>query len=299
MNKPLLAFTGLVLTNLFWAGNAILARAVVDDIPPLTLSFWRWLIAFVLILPFGLHHIVQQQREIRCNIKLLCLLAVLSITIYNSVLYLSAHTTTAINITLVSATLPFITLLLAWFIIKQIPNHWQWAGIILSLSGVFIIISRANWQTIVGLSFSNGDILILGIVFCWALYSVLLRKYPIKIHPVGLLTVLIALGTLFILPFYLMEVSVLGAFTMQVEYFFVFAYIGIFPSLLAYLFWNYSISIVGPNMAALSNYLMPVFAALIAIPLLGEQLHLFHFLGGSLVLLGLYLANVIGGNNKV
>lgn len=292
LSNKALALTGLALTNLFWAGNAVVARFVVDDIPPLTLAFGRWLIAFIVLLPFALPHLKGQWSYIRSQWLVILILGFIGVTVYNTVLYIAAHSTAAVNITLVSSTLPLITLLASWLLLSHRPTHWQLLGIVISLCGVLTIISSGNIEQLLTLAFNHGDVMIFGIACCWSIYSVLLRKYPLSLHPIALLFVLMAAGLPFLLVLYLFELSVVPAFSLSQQSWVLITYTALFPSVCAYLFWGFGVKEVGPNIAALSCYLMPLFTAMLAVPLLGETLYWYHYLGGVLILCGLYFGSV-------
>jgi len=288
-----LALTGLALTNLFWAGNAVVARFVVDDIPPLTLAFGRWMIAFLVLFPFAIPHLRGQWRYLRRQWLVILVLGLMGVSVYNTVLYLAAHSTVAVNITLVSSTLPLITLLASWLLLSLRPSYWQLLGIIISLCGVLTIISSGDMERLLSLAFNRGDVMIFGIACCWSVYSVLLRKYPIHLHPLALLFVLVVAGLPFLFLLFLFEVSVAPAFSLSQQSWVLMTYTALFPSVLAYLFWGFGVREVGPNIAALSCYLMPLFAAILAVSLLGERLYWYHFLGGAFILCGLYFASVM------
>ncbi|MFT6387374.1 MAG: drug/metabolite transporter (DMT)-like permease [Cellvibrionaceae bacterium] len=290
-----LALIGLALTNLFWAGNAVVARLVVDDIPPLTLIFGRWALAFLLLLPFAFPHLKNSMAVIRERWFIIVVLGLMAIATYNSVLYLAAHSTTAINITLISSSLPLIALLASWLMLNAKPRNWQLVGIVASLLGVFIVISRGQFtllQELMRTGFNRGDLMIFGLVCLWAVYSVMLRKYPVKLHPIAFLTILIAAGLPVLTVFFLIELTMLPPFSLGLSSAPIFIYAAIFPSILAYLFWINGIKIVGPSVSALSCCLMPLFAAILAVPILGESLYWFHYLGGILILIGLYFGSV-------
>lgn len=293
-NQYCLALLGLTLTALFWAGNALVARHIVGVIPPLSLSFWRWFIPTLLLLPFTVKFIKLYWSVITQNWKRVLVLALLSISSYNTILYMAAQTTTAINITLVSTSLPVGTLLFSMLVLKTAPLKVQIIGAATSLSGALIILSRGDWSVFSAMKFHQGDLLMLGAVLCWSLYSVLIKHWRIDIPAFPLLCVLISLGTPFIAPLYLVEWYSVGGFSLTPENLMVLIYIGIFPSLLAYLFWNYGIRIVGPATASIFSYLIPVFTTVLSVPLLGESPTLYHLAGGALTLTGLILATLPG-----
>ncbi|MEO0443979.1 MAG: DMT family transporter, partial [Pseudomonadota bacterium] len=214
----------------------------------------------------------------------------------NTILYLAAHSTTAINITLFSASIPIITLIMSTVLLKHKPSRWQLLGIACSFLGVAIIVTKGSFYQLLSLTINPGDLMVIGIACVWSLYSVLLRKYPINLKPLALLTTFIAAGLPWLLVLTVIEwmavpnIHVTGADGL------LFLYIAVFPSILAYLFWTYGVTTVGPNVAALSTYLMPLFTAAIAIPLLGERLAVSQLLGGLLILAGLYLGSLFRAN---
>ena len=289
LKDKLYAYIGLTFAVLFWAANTVLARGVVKEIHPMALSFCRWFVALILILPFGLKHIKREMHEI-CNNKLrLSMLSFFSVTVYNSVLYEAAHFTTATNMSIATATLPAITIVMAWLVINDMPSRLQIAGIFISALGMVIIIFKGSFVNIYRLEFSYGDLMVIGSMTSWSLYSVFLRKFDIKIHPVSLLTITIGLGVLFILPFYCWEIIVTrnlaGRHAISI-----FLFTGIFPSILAYFFWNNGVAKVGPSTSAMFLYLLPVFSAYLSVTFLDEEVRLFHIFGGMLIFVGLSLA---------
>lgn len=285
-----LAYIGLAFSAFFWAGNAVFARASVGLIPPFTLSFWRWCLAFVFLLPFALPHLRQDWSQVTKAWRQLLLLALLSIGSYNTLLYLAAQTTTAVNITLVSATMPIVIVLMARLLLGQRLNSWQWAGIAVALCGMLAIVFLSAPEAVAATKLNQGDIIMVVAVLVWGLYSVLLRRRPLTMHPLTILIALIALGLPIILPFYLWELTTQGTFQITASSAFIILYTAIFPSLLAYLFWNHGVTVVGPSQSGMFIYLVPIFTALVAGALLGEQVQKHHLIGGVLILVGLYLS---------
>ena len=285
-----LAYVGLVLTPLFWAGNAVVARSVVADIPPLSLSFWRWVIAFVLLLPVGLPRVRRQWSVVRARWGSLLALAAFSVGAFNTLLYLSAQTTTALNITLVNSTIPVMVALLAWLMLGDRVRPLQAMGISLALLGMLVIVGRGSWTTFARLEFQAGDLIMVAAVFSWGLFSVLLRRQAVPLDPIAFLTVQVGLGVLVILPFYLLDLTMFsGGFALRPGVVPPLLYVAIFPGILAYAFWNHGVHTVGPSRAAMFMYLNPVFAAVLAGLFLGERLTLFHLVGGVLIFFGLLL----------
>lgn len=287
-----LALAGLTLTNLFWASNAIVARLANSDIAPFTLSFGRWLFALLILLPFCAKDLWQQRQLIRQQWDIVLVLGFLAIATYNTILYLAAHSTTAINITLVSSSLPIITIAASSLLLAYRPTNWQLFGLTLSLIGVLIIISQGDLLSLLALQGNSGDIMILGIACCWALYSVLLRKYPLNIKASTLLTILIAAGMPVIMALAILEWSIAPQAGLQIKDFPVYLYLAVFPSILAYLFWGFGVKTLGPAIASMSCYSMPLFAAVMSIILLDETFAVYHLSGGAMIFIGLYFGSV-------
>jgi drug/metabolite transporter (DMT)-like permease len=269
----------------------VIAKGVTAQINPMALSFFRWLSALIFIFPFALKGLKKEIIPIRENLGFLFILAIPSVAIYNSVLYLSAHYTTATNIALVTAAMPAMTLCFAWLINRQPPRVGQTLGILISLCGVIVIISKGSFALLMELSFNTGDLLTLLSIASWALYSVLLKKRELPVSPVSFLTMTIMLGTLCILPFYMGEYILYKGFEVKSSLVWMFVYLGICPSILSYVCWNYGVKIVGAGTASVFMYLIPIFTAVIAYFFLDEQLFAFHLAGGLLVFCGLMLSS--------
>lgn len=290
-NRPLaLAYTGLVLTPLFWAGNAVVARGVVDDIPPTSLAFWRWILALLIILPFGLPGVRREWAVIRDHWPRILVLALFSVTAFNTLLYLAATTTTAVNIALINSTIPIMVALLAFLLLGERTRPIQGLGIAVALAGMLLVISQGTLERLVGLSFSPGDAVMVAAVASWGIFSVLLRRMSIPLKSMTFLTVQIALGILALAPVYLIDLMAFsGGFALSLSSLPPLIYVAIFPGILAYAFWNHGVLNVGPAKSAIFMYLVPVFAAVLAWLFLGERLDWYHLAGGTLILAGLYL----------
>lgn len=286
------AFTGLLIAVLCWSGNALVGRAFHDSIPPLSLSFWRWVLATSLLLPFVAKGIWTHRATLRAAGWRLPVLAAMGIASYNSLLYTAAQSTEAINLTLVNTCLPLATFIGAGFLLGEWPLRRAWFGMAVAAGGLLYLISRGSWQTFASLSFQRGDLIMLLAVLAWALYTLLLRRWArhLLVPPLVLLGVLMLLGLPLILPFYLLELGRVGGFALTPSNLAAIGYTAVFASLVAYVGWNHGVKIVGAGRAAMVMYLMPVFTALLGWVLLGEALRTFHWIGGALIFAGLLLA---------
>jgi len=286
------AIAGLLIAVLCWSGNALVGRAFHDSIPPLSLSFWRWVLATSLLLPFVAKGIWTHRATLRAAGWRLPVLAAMGIASYNSLLYTAAQSTEAINLTLVNTCLPLATFIGAGFLLGEWPLRRAWFGMAVAAGGLLYLISRGSWQTFASLSFQRGDLIMLLAVLAWALYTLLLRRWArhLLVPPLVLLGVLMLLGLPLILPFYLLELGRVGGFALTPSNLAAIGYTAVFASLVAYVGWNHGVKIVGAGRAAMVMYLMPVFTALLGWLLLGEALRTFHWIGGALIFAGLLLA---------
>ncbi|MCP5419537.1 MAG: DMT family transporter [Gammaproteobacteria bacterium] len=289
-NSPYLL---LVLTMLFWSGNFVLGRAVRELFTPLTLSFWRWATALVLLLPFTLPQLRTHWPVIRQHWKALTLLSVLGVVNFNTFAYLGLQHTMATNAVIMLSITPVLIVALSFLLLRQRINRWQALGITVSLLGVLVIVARGDWHTLRGLQLNHGDLWVLMAVLSWALYSVCLRWRPTDLPPLAFLATTIAIGVPILLLLYLWDLSrgatlAIGPVTLAS-----IAYVAIFPSILAYIFWNRAIAELGPNRAGQFLHLMPAFGAIESMIFLGERLYTFHIAGIVLIATGIYLATLM------
>jgi drug/metabolite transporter (DMT)-like permease len=286
---PWRSYLLLTCTALFWSGNFVLARGVRELIPPVSLNFWRWTGALMLLLPFTLPRLSRQRRLLRRHWRWLTLMSIPSIVLFNTFIYAALHSASATNTILVNAMTPVFIVLLAWLIFGDRLAPRQIVGVGLSLIGLLFIITRGELTLLTQFHFARGDLWTLGAALAWAVYSVFLRQRPAEIDPPTFLSAIIALGVLILLPVYLTELVLKGGFAVDGASLASIAYVCVFPSLLAYLFWNRGVERVGPGRAGIFMHLMPVFGILLAALFLGERLSAYHFGGMALIFSGIAL----------
>lgn len=283
------AYVLLTFTALFWAGNAIVARAARDLVPPVALAFWRWSFALVIILPFAWRHLQRDWQHIRANWQILALLGCLGIGAFNTLLYTGLQDTTALNAMLLQSGQPALILLVGSLAMGDRTSWRQIAGAAVALVGVLSIIARGNLGALADLRFNAGDLIIGFAVFLWAVYSVLLRRRP-PIHPLSLFAVTLMVGILLITPFYAVEVHSGRMISPQRSSFLAIAYVSLFPSVLAYLFFNRGVELIGSAGTGMYMNILPVLGAGLAILLLDERLYPFHAVGLILIVGGILFA---------
>ncbi|MGL4316875.1 MAG: DMT family transporter [Pseudomonas sp.] len=293
----LLAWLGLALASLFWAGNSLVARAFTGIIPPFSLAFWRWAIALLILLPLVGPSLWQHRQVLRRAGWRLWVAALLAITLYNVMLYTAALSTAAINLSLVSTCLPLATFIGAGLLLGEWPARSAWVGLGLAMIGLLWLIAQGSWQVLSSLSFAQGDVLMLLATLDWALYSLLLRRWQayFQVPPFTLLGALVLLGLLMLSPFYVWELGRGARFEPSPGNLAAIGYTALFASVIAYQLWNIGLRELGAARTAMSNYLMPVFTALLGWMLLGEGLQAFHWIGGGLIFAGLLLAGRLQG----
>ena len=278
------------LAPLCWGGNIVLARGVADIIPPVSFAFWRWTIAFIILLPFTWSRARQDWPRVIKSWKIMSVLSILGISFFNMILYTAMHTTTAINGAMIQTTMPAVIILVTLLLFKETVSKLQILGVAVCILGAFIVILRGRWATLLGMSFAPGDILMMGAVILYALYSALLRQRP-AIHPLSFLIYTFGLGILFLLPLYVWELSGSQTITLTRDVVLSILYVALFPSIVAYFCWNRGVEVIGANRAGLFINLIPVFASVLAILFLGETLQGFHIIGMALIFGGMILFN--------
>lgn len=283
------AYPLLAVTALFWAGNSIVGRAARDLVPPAALSFWRWTLALALLLPLAWPHLKRDWPVLRANWPTVALLGALAIGAFNTMLYTGLQSTTALNSMLIQSALPALVLIVGTLVMGDRTSLRQIAGVTISLAGVLMIIGRGDPATLLGLHLNIGDAIIGAAVLLWALYSVLLRRRP-AVHPLSFLAASIIVGIAVIAPVYAHELWSGRLIVPGTESALAIAYVSIFPSFLAYLFFNRGVELIGS--AATGQYMnvMPLMGAGLAMLFLGERLYLFHIVGLALIVAGILVA---------
>ncbi|MBP7704839.1 MAG: DMT family transporter [Caulobacter sp.] len=281
----------LCLAVLFWAGNSIAGRLMAGVVPPMALSFWRWVLATALITPFALPHLKADWPELKRRWPMVLALSASGVASFGALLYLGLETTTALNSLLMQAAIPPLILLFGVLFLRERTAWAQVLGVALSLLGVLVVIAQGRPWDLLHLDLHPGDGLVLVGVLLYAGYSLLLRDKP-KVHPFSLLWATFVLSILLLAPLYGWELSRGRTFSPTPAALAGLAYVAVFPSFLAYLFFNRGVELLGPARGAHFMHLMPVFGSVLAVFLLGEAFKGFHAVGVALIAAGILLASV-------
>jgi drug/metabolite transporter (DMT)-like permease len=286
------AYLMLVLATLFWAGNFIVGKAAfVEDIPPMSLVFFRWLLVWLILLPFTYKEIIKYKEIIFKNLPLLFFLALTSVGLFNSFTYLALVHTQVINASLFNTAIPAMIILLCFIFKIEKTNRFQIMGLILSVLGILSIITKLDFNILLTLNFNKGDIIMIGGVVTWGLYSSFLKKKKFTLPLLTLVHILCTFGLLFILPQFLFEISQGKIIKFDINLSYILIYLALFPSIGSYYCWAGAVSIIGANRAGIFLSLIPLFSTILAMFFFNENFYFFHFIGSVLIILGLILSN--------
>ena len=286
-NQPYILLT---LTSLFWAGNIVLARHVGNHVPPITMSCIRWFGTFLILLPFAWPHLKRDWPVLRAHLPLLALLSLIGFAYNNAISWWALQYTEALNALLIQSAGPLFVAVWSLLLFNVRLTGAQLTGIALSLAGVLIIILRGDLAALSGISLNRGDLMFGSSLLAFGLYSALLLRRPVT-HQLSLISFTTCCGALMLVPFSIWEFSTGATLKFDVLSMATLGYAIVFPSTLAYTFFNRGLALIGPNRAAPFFHLVPVFGSAMAILLLGEQLRLFHLIGYALVLAGVIIAS--------
>ena len=282
----------LVCASLFWSGNFIVGKfAFLTDIPPLSLVFYRWLLVWLILLPFTYKEILKYKDVILKNLPLLFFLGLASVGLFNSFTYLSLIHTQVINATLLNAAIPAIIILLCFLFKIESTNKFQIVGLIISIIGVISILTKLNLDILISLDFNKGDLIMIAGVLSWGIYSSLLKKKNFTLPLLTLVHIICTFGLICVTPQYIYELSQGQIIKFDSNLVYILIFLAIFPSIGSYYCWAGAVSIIGANRAGISLSLIPLFSSIMAIILFKEQFQFFHLIGALLIILGLFLSN--------
>jgi len=189
------------------------------------------------------------------------------------------------------STIPVMIIIFCWLFRIEKTNVYQIFGVIFSLSGVVVIITRADLNILLNLNFNKGDIWMVVAMFSWAMYSALLRKKKFELSQLSLLQIIITAGLIFLLPAYLVELSLGYKTSINLPFILTLTYVVLFPGLASFIFWIKGISIIGSNRSGIFLHLMPIFSTIMAILIFGEKFMFFHSIGAVLIIAGIILSS--------
>jgi drug/metabolite transporter (DMT)-like permease len=286
------AYIMLVCASLFWAGNFMIGKyAFLSEIPPLTLVFFRWSLVWIILLPFTYKEIIKYKDTILNNLPLLFFLGLTSVGLFNSFTYLSLIHTQVINASLFNTAIPAIIILLCFLFKIEKTNKFQILGLIISACGILTIITKLKLDILLSLNFNKGDLIMIGGVLTWGVYSTLLKKKKFTLPLLTLVHVICTFGLISVFPQFLYEYYNEQIINFDLNLVYTLIFLALFPSIGSYYCWAGAVSIIGANRAGISLSLIPLFSSIMAILIYGEVFKLFHLIGAILIILGLFLSN--------
>jgi drug/metabolite transporter (DMT)-like permease len=296
-NKNIYTGIGLAtLASLIWSGNFIVARGVYKEIPPVSLNFYRWLLASIIVFPFAIKTFKDEWPAIKNSWHYLFWVSLLGISLFNSFVYIAGRYTSAINLALIGTTSsPIMAIIMARIFLKERLGPLKILGLLLCVTGVVYLLSKGNFENILKLRFSSGDAWMLLAAFCFAVYNTLVKKKPSAISPVTFLFTTFSFGTILMLPLLFFELQRTQPVTWNADVIISILYIGIGASVICYFIWNKAIAILGSGRTVLFGNLIPIFTSLIAVVKLHEEFTWIHVVSMIIVFSGLLLANVRRG----
>ena len=280
---------------LVWSGNYIVGRTLVDDVSPVLLAFWRWLFAFMAVLPFAVGPLRREWRTIRAHFGYYLVTALLGVTFFNTLIYMAAHTSPALNIAFIVSCAPLLVLPAARILYNAPLPGRSLLGLMVVLAGVVLLLCKGSLTVLAGLSFAAGDLFSVLSAICFAAYTLLVRKAPAGVSLRSFLAVTFGLGLLCILPLIALEPLMFPrVFNSSPKVWACLVFVGVGPSLFSFACWNRAISYIGPVKASILYYTMPLVSGVYAVIFLGEPILWVHFAGGGLIIAGQLLGTSWG-----
>ena len=294
MSTSLKAAIFLCFASLFWSGNFVIGRfsSLENIVSPLSLAFYRWVIAFLILTPFCLQKAVKELPLLKKQPGMIFLIILTGPTLFNTLVYLGLTATTVINSLLIISTTPMLIILLNKLLYKAQTNIFQMIGIFISLIGVCYVITKGSFQNIFDSEFYFGDLFILLAVTSWALYSIFLKKNETGVSGFSFLYLSFVFTVILLFPVYLFDIFIQDNFiNIDQKTLLVIGYTGIFPSIISYMCWNTGVALIGPNKSGPFLHLMPIFGGILAFLVFRETLEIYHYAGILSVIIGIIITN--------
>jgi len=282
----------VVCATLFWAGNFNIGKfAFIENIPPFSLAFLRWLLVWIILIPFTYKEIYNLKKTILKNFKLLFLLAMSSVFLYSALTYKALNYTQVINASLFNTAVPA-TIILVCFLLKiEKTNIFQLSGLLISTLGILAIITKLDLNILLSLNFNKGDLFMIIAIVSWGVYSAFLKKRNFEISLLALVQIICTFGLFLLAPAFLIELNQGYSININLNLIYILLYVAIFPSIGSYYCWAGAVSIIGANRAGIFLSLIPLFSSIFAIIFFDENFLFFHLIGTILIILGLILSN--------
>lgn len=276
--------------TIIWSWNYIIARGLHDAIPPSSLSFYRWFVAALVLLPFALGKVVREYQVIKKNWRYIAITAFSGVTVFNTLIYLAGRTTEAINLSLIAISSPIFIVIFSLLFYRTRVGIKKISGIVITITGILLLLTKGDISVLINISFAAGDLWMLIAAMTFAVYSILVIKRPPELSRTSFLFSTFTAGLLMLLPLYISDLILYPYPSFNSQLIISILYIGIFASVAAFFLWNRAIELIGPSNAGLIYYTLPLFSTLWAILFLDENAEALHFLSMALILSGIIIA---------
>jgi drug/metabolite transporter (DMT)-like permease len=294
MNNQTKGVLFALTATLLWSVNMVIASGIKGHIPPVGLAFWRWTIACVALTPFALRSTLKNKTILLQNKGNLIVTAILGVTIFNTLIYFAGKTTSAINLSLIAISIPIFIVAISRIVFKEKVSAIKMVGIATIITGVLVLITKGSIQSLLGINFTIGDLLMLLACFFFACYTILVRLKPKEFPSKVFLFTIFIIGTILLLPFYIWEHLYYNQVTFDSTTIYATTYVGICASLISYYLWNEAICLIGTSKTALIYYLIPVFSGILAYFFLNQAIVLTQIISMGIIITGLLLTNKKG-----
>lgn len=288
--RLVLATLALIACGMLWSSNTILVRGLRADVPPIAFAAARWAIAAVVLLPFAWRPLMRDMPMVRAHWRALVAAGLVGIALFTVVLFVGVQNTVALNSGLLSATQSLWVGLVAWAVLGDRLNRWQWLGFVIAASGAAVIVTQGHITELGQVDFRIGDPIYLCSLIIWGFYSVILQKLPRGLDIRTILLVTAVVGALALMPVWLGEALFIRGTTWSWEVAAALFYGAVFSGIGAFGLWNLGVVLIGASSASFFMYLIPLYTGFFAVTLLGESLHAFHLAGAVLILAGVIAA---------
>ena len=281
-----------MLATLFWAGNFIVGKiAFIDNVPPFSLTFFRWLLVWLILIPFTYKELFKLKKIILQNVLFLFFLGLTSVGLFNSFIYNALNFTQVINASLFNAVIPAAIILFCFLFKLDKTNKHQLFGLAITVLGILSIITKLDLNLLLTLNFNKGDLLMIGAVITWGIYSAFLKKIKFEVSLLTFVHILCTFGLISLIPQFLYEFLQGQTVVVNSTFLYSLLYLAIFPSIGSYYCWAGAVSIIGANRSGIFLSLIPLFSAVMAILFFNEKFQYYHFIGSVLTLFGLFLSS--------
>jgi len=284
-------FLFAILATALWSGNLLVARAFKASIPPISLGFLRWMVAFLVFTPFAIRGAIREKEVLKKHWAYVAITGFLGVSVFNTFVYYAGRTTAALNMSLISISFPVMIIVISRILFSEKISLRRAAGMVVVVSGLVLLITGGRLASLARLSFAAGDLFMLAAATVFAVYSILVRNRPKAITLQTFQYATFGLGVAFLGPAFVLERALAPALVLGPGAIAAIVYVGIGSSLIAFVSWNKAIELIGASRAGIVYYTQPVFAGFLAYLFLGEAVGLTHFIAAALILAGIVMAN--------